>query len=203
MTNLAVFEFSSNKVRVVTIDGEPWFVARDVLEALGSKSRTNDVKAMVKEDLGDGYDTVVPILDSLGRKQEVTTINKKALGLLLSKSRKPLAQEMMEALGLQEISVKTKEGETIQIIKNTLVHLSPIEQFFVSGYRIDLYFPLHRIAVECDELHHKYREYQDMDRQDAITKVLGCEWVRYRPEEAGFCIGKVLNQIIIKIYGSV
>lgn len=45
MSTLAVFKFSSNNVRVVMINGEPWFIARDVLEALGSKSRSNDVKA--------------------------------------------------------------------------------------------------------------------------------------------------------------
>ena len=30
MNNLSVFEFETQQVRVIEIDGEPWFVAKDV-----------------------------------------------------------------------------------------------------------------------------------------------------------------------------
>ena len=32
MTSLAVFNFNNNQVRVLMIDGEPWFVAKDIAE---------------------------------------------------------------------------------------------------------------------------------------------------------------------------
>ena len=32
MNNLAVFEFDSQKVRVILVEGDPWFVAQDVCE---------------------------------------------------------------------------------------------------------------------------------------------------------------------------
>ena len=34
-TNVISFEFQSNKMRVVTIDGQPWFVVKDILCVLG------------------------------------------------------------------------------------------------------------------------------------------------------------------------
>lgn len=93
MSNLAVFKFSSNNVRVVMINGEPWFIARDVLEALGSKSRSNDVKAMVEEDLGDGYVTVVP-LGTAGGEQQVVALSEAALTMVVSRSRTELGKAM-------------------------------------------------------------------------------------------------------------
>jgi len=35
MSNLSVFSFESNQVRVVDVNGEPWFVGKDVAEILG------------------------------------------------------------------------------------------------------------------------------------------------------------------------
>jgi len=93
MSNLAVFKFSSNNVRVVMINGEPWFIARDVLEALGSKSRSNDVKAMVEEDLGEGYVTVVP-LETAGGEQQVVALSEAALTMVVSRCRTELGKAM-------------------------------------------------------------------------------------------------------------
>ena len=35
MTDLSVFAFDSQAVRVVMVDGQPWFVGKDVAEVLG------------------------------------------------------------------------------------------------------------------------------------------------------------------------
>ncbi|MBF0418392.1 MAG: hypothetical protein HQL86_09115 [Magnetococcales bacterium] len=32
---ITLFNFESKQIRIITIDGEPWFVAKDVVEALG------------------------------------------------------------------------------------------------------------------------------------------------------------------------
>ena len=33
-----------------------------------------------------------------------------------------------------------------------------IEQYHVDGYRIDLYFPEYKLAIECDEFGHRDRD---------------------------------------------
>lgn len=78
-TTIVPFEFESNAVRVVLIDGETWFVLADVLASMKTKSRTNDAKALLIEDLGDGVVSIVPIVDSLNREQDVLIINEMAL----------------------------------------------------------------------------------------------------------------------------
>ena len=46
-------------------------------------------------------------------------------------------------------------------------------QHFVLGYRIDLYFPEHKLATEVDEKGNK-----EIKRQKAIDKELDCELIR-------------------------
>ena len=49
MNEVKVFQFRENEVRVVDINGEPWFVAKDVAEVLGY-SETNRMTARLDDD---------------------------------------------------------------------------------------------------------------------------------------------------------
>ena len=72
-------------VRVVMIDGDPWFVAKDVCECLGTA--TKDIPAILDAD-ERGIDTI----DTLGGPQEVTVISEPGLYSLTLKSRKEEAR---------------------------------------------------------------------------------------------------------------
>ena len=63
MNDLTIFNFESNEVRVVLDQkGDPWFVLRDVLQAMGRKGvRTNEAKTSIDEGLGEGYIKTVPL----------------------------------------------------------------------------------------------------------------------------------------------
>ncbi|WP_022949542.1 BRO-N domain-containing protein [Methylohalobius crimeensis] len=50
MNNLMPFNFDNQEIRVVMIDGEPWFVARDVAEALGYANPAEAVRDHIDED---------------------------------------------------------------------------------------------------------------------------------------------------------
>ena len=40
MNSLTVFQFDNNQVRIITLNNEPWFVAKDLCQVLGiSKHR--------------------------------------------------------------------------------------------------------------------------------------------------------------------
>jgi prophage antirepressor-like protein len=88
------FSFESVNVRIVDVEGDPWFVAIDILAAMQSGTRTNDALKTIREDLGDGYDKFVPILDSLGRNQETLIIHEAAVTLLISRSRTPMGKAL-------------------------------------------------------------------------------------------------------------
>lgn len=80
-----VMTFSNNefgKVREITIDGEPWFVGKDVASCLGY---TNSRKAIA--DHVDDEDKGVTKCDTLGGSQEVTVINESGMYALIFGSK--------------------------------------------------------------------------------------------------------------------
>ena len=79
-------EFGS--VRTLTIDGEPYFVAKDVAEILGY---SNSRKAIA--DHVDNEDKGVTKCDTLGGQQELTVINESGLYSLILSSKLPNAKK--------------------------------------------------------------------------------------------------------------
>ena len=83
-TNLQNFrhdEFGS--IRVIEIDGQPWFVGRDVAAALGYNEPHKAVTRLVDEDDGMKH----PIIDSMGRTQSAHLINESGLYALILSSK--------------------------------------------------------------------------------------------------------------------
>ena len=70
-------------IRTVTIDNEPWFVGKDVAEALGYSKPLNALSTHVEKDdsLKQG------LTDSLGREQEAIFINESGLYALIFGSK--------------------------------------------------------------------------------------------------------------------
>ena len=73
-------------------------------------------------------------------------------------------------------------------------------QHSVLGYRIDLYFSEHKIAMEIDENGHKNRDvYKEIERQKAAKKELDCNFVRIIHDKKDFDVyfetGKMHNNI--------
>ena len=78
------------KIRCVLIDGEVWFVGKDVALALGYKNFRDALRVHVdEEDKKDG----VAIRDSIGRQQAPTLINESGLYSLILTSKLPKAKE--------------------------------------------------------------------------------------------------------------
>lgn len=76
-------------VRTATINGEPWFVGKDVANVLGyerpAKAIADHVDAEDKDE--------VPIQDSIGRMQKTPIINESGLYSLILSSKLPQAKE--------------------------------------------------------------------------------------------------------------
>lgn len=99
-----------------------------------------------------------------------------------------------------DISI-TKEQITIGQIKKAFKNVRALQQYRVAQYRVDLYFPDYRIAVECDEGGHRsYTREEEVKRQKYIEENLDCIFVRYNPDDPAFNIGDVIHQIIALVY---
>lgn len=88
MNEIKVFDYNENKVRTVLIDGEPWWVLKDVCDVLEiGNSR------MVADRLDNDEKDDVSITDAIGRQQNTTVINESGLYSTILLSRKPEAKQ--------------------------------------------------------------------------------------------------------------
>ena len=99
------------KLRTVEIDGEPWFVGKDVAEALGY---SNPRKAMLDHiDLEDKIDGVT-IRDSIGRPQRPTFINESGIYALIFSSKLPEAKSFKRWVTSEVLPTIRKTGGYVQ-----------------------------------------------------------------------------------------
>lgn len=110
-SELKVFENQTfGQVRTVEIDGEPWFVGKDVAEALGYKEAAKAVRERV-----DAEDKGVSKMDTPGGKQEVTIINESGLYSLILSSKLPGAKEFKHWITHDVIpSIRKTGGYTLK-----------------------------------------------------------------------------------------
>lgn len=116
------FPVSGEKVRVVHIDGEPWFVAVDVCRELGIQ---NVGGAVGRLDEGDARTTRVT--DGLGRDQDNHVINEAGLYQLIFQSRKAEAKRFKRWIFEEVIptirrtgsyeSLEAKEAKVLEILE--------------------------------------------------------------------------------------
>ena len=122
---------------------------------------------------------------------------------LLVKSKKTKSVELAKELGIAILDNKylSKETETLSYILTAFKGQEMKEQYTVDGYIIDLYFPIHKLAIECDEFGHKDRDIgYEVTRQKYIETKLGCTFIRYNPDAKDFDIFIVINSIMKYIY---
>ena len=100
----SVFRFSSQAVRVIVRDDEPWFVANDVCAALGL-----DNSRMATDRLDDDEKGVTSI-DTLGGEQAMTVISESGLYSLVLASRKPEAKPFKKWVTSEVLPAIRKSG---------------------------------------------------------------------------------------------
>lgn len=84
--SLVPFEYGGIEIRTVMIDGEPWFVARDVCDVLGLKDVSMALSRL------DEADTSQAGIRSGGQSRQVRTINESGLYDMVIRSDKPEAK---------------------------------------------------------------------------------------------------------------
>lgn len=77
------------EIRTVTVEGQAWFVGKDVAKVLGYERPIKAVNDHVDEDDRD----VIPIQDSIGRMQNTPIINESGLYSLILSSKLPDAKK--------------------------------------------------------------------------------------------------------------
>ena len=82
------FDFHGSQVRILLIDGTPWWVARDVCAVLGIADTRQVAERLPLEDR-----YLAPVLDARGVEQQTWVVNESGLYELIFRSDKPTARD--------------------------------------------------------------------------------------------------------------
>lgn len=108
MTNTQVstftFPVTDNTVRTVTINGEPWFVAKDVCDVLGVLNASRAVKEALDVDEYSTFN----VDNSRGRPSLI--ISESGLYGLIAQSRKPTAKDFNRWVRKDVLPAIRKDG---------------------------------------------------------------------------------------------
>lgn len=96
-------------IRTVILDGEPWFVAKDICDILGT---TNPTMAM------DGLEPFERTKFNLGRQGEANIISESGFYTLVLRSRKPIAKPFRIWVTSEVLPAIRKTGKYIAPSKN-------------------------------------------------------------------------------------
>ena len=108
MTNqIQVFNNTEfGNIRTLEINGEPYFVGKDVATALGYKETAKAVREHVDDD-----DKGVSVLDTPGGKQQITVINESGLYSLIFASKLPSAKRFKRWVTSEVLPMLRKTGK--------------------------------------------------------------------------------------------
>lgn len=109
--NLSPFEFEQKELRTLVIDGEPWFVGKDVATILGYKNPTEAIRTNVEEE-----DKLREILTDSGQAREMVIINESGLYSLILSSKLEAAKKFKRWV-TSEVLPKIRKEKTEDIIK--------------------------------------------------------------------------------------
>ncbi len=162
MSELIPFSFESKSIRVLNLDGAPWFVAKDVMLALDyaetSVNNVADRTAHVPDEWKGHHPIVTP-----GGTQELWCLSEPGLYFFVNRSDKPKALPFQKwvagdvlpsirqtgSYGVQ--AMRAPAPETVTLTKDA--HLARLEEM------LDLY----RAKVEFLELQMQHRERRNLD----------------------------------------
>ena len=168
MNELKIFENEKfGKIRTIIIDGEPWFVGKDVATALGYSNTNDALKRHVKpknKQQGDG----VAFLDPIGRLQNPLVINKSGVISLLLSSKLKEAEEFQDWI----------LDDVIPSIAQTGYYIAGVDKDLVDPQLNALCEVVHALMIQDVEQKRQAARLAELDNQvsqfkDDLTQKLG------------------------------
>ena len=157
MPNQIVRQFESAEfgtVRALTIDSEPWFVAKDVCDALGI--RTNTVRTILDEDeVAEANANSIDIGPEFGGRAPLI-ITEAGLYSLILRSRKPEAKAFKRWVTHEVLPAIRRDGGYMAVRDNESPEETMARAVLIAQQTIDRQrLRLHEQAAQIDEMRPK------------------------------------------------
>ena len=181
-------KFGNNNIDIIICNNESWFCGNDIATILNYRDKDDAIRKHIdylyKMKLVDLYSSMdrKPLGLKKNEKNKIY-INRNGLIQLLTCSKMPNKSDFIRwckdkfDINYDIITRLYKEQETIGQIIKLFDYKNPKTQYQIDGYRIDLYFPNDKLAIECDEFGHKYRNLEyERRRETYIKNKLDCKF---------------------------
>lgn len=120
MNEIKIFKFNEKDIRTVVVNGEPYFVGKDVATVLGYKDTVNALKTHIDEEDKMGWQITTP---SRGM-QEMTVINESGVYSLIFGSKLPNAKNFKHWVTTEVLPTIRKHGAymTEEVLEKALMN---------------------------------------------------------------------------------
>ncbi|EJF06836.1 prophage antirepressor [Thiovulum sp. ES] len=190
MNKILTNTFENTQIRVVMINNEPWFIAKDVFKVLGKSSKSGkDFEGLDEDERG------VFKIHTSGGMQETTIVSESGLYFLVLKSRKPIAKPFQKWVTKEVLPQIRKTGSYSLQDEVSEIELSEI-------------LSETQTALEIVDLIEKEKPFkllllEKILKEKSPTKILGIDFSKsyFLPTELGILIGvsgAEMNLILMK-----
>ncbi len=201
--------YENKKLNIVVCGDEHWFRGKDVASILGYINTDKAIRDHVSaEDKMPLHKLTLEKNMTSKNKMSFNQLNtifisKKGLMCFLTCSKLPNKSNFIRwckdkfDINYDIITRLYKEQETIGQLITAFKCLNFKTQYAVGDYKIDLYFPEYKLAIECDEFNHMNRDSEyEKSREEYIKTSLECKFIRYNPDDINFNIFNVVSRIV-------
>ncbi|HFU3980869.1 TPA: BRO family protein [Streptococcus suis] len=162
-----IFNFQGQQVRTVTINGEPYFVGKDVAEILGYQRADNAVRNHVDED-----DKLTHQFSASGQNRNMTIINESGLYSLILSSKLPQAKEFKRWVTSEVLPAIRKHGmfATDELLDNpdfAIATLQKLKEEREERNRLEVVNS--RLVVENQIMQPKAQYFDDLVDRNLLT----------------------------------
>lgn len=123
MKEIKLFNYEGSDVRVVSKNGEPWWVLSDVCNVLEIKNSRDIVRRLDEDEKGVGQ------IDTLGGKQNMTIVNEYGLYSVIFQSKKPSAKSFKRWVTHEVLPDIRKNG--FYATEDAIKHFEEDPDFFI------------------------------------------------------------------------
>lgn len=175
MDKVMPFNYEGNQVRTIIIDGEPWFVAKDVCDVL-EISNSRDALGRLDDD-----EKGVALTDTPGGPQEMSIVNEAGLYALIITSRKPEARAFKRWITHEVIP---------RIRKTGTYSIKPMTELQILRGAIDQIEVAQRMALEAkEEAAQANQQIQAVKEAIIQTDRDWRRWINKQLQRIGFKLG--------------
>ena len=161
---ISTFNFENQSIRTIAINNEPWFIAKDLCDAINISNYRDAIERLDEDEKG------VALTDTLGGKQEMSVVSESGMYTLILRCR-----DAVKKGSIPHRFRKWVTAEVLPKIRKTGSYSQNVEEIqpLEITLKVQMLDNLYYMAKNASELCHQYRK-----MMNDIINTLNIEYFR-------------------------